>query len=107
MVVIDLVVEDLLAGVDDPPAAREHAVDPVAGMVPEREPDLSALAVFLGEGMLVECPVFLGRPQQETDLIGIEHRIDEQIATCCISGKLFGRKWTATHGRGSVINERE
>ena len=84
---------------------REHAVDPLARVVPERQPNLSALPVVLGERMLVEPPVLLGRPEQEPDLLGVEHRIHQQEAGALVLGKLFGRKRTVTHGRGSVVND--
>ena len=70
---IDLVVEDLLAGVDHPPAAGEHPVDAVARVVPEREPDLSPFAVGLGEGVLIEhLPILAARTEEEPDLLGVE-----------------------------------
>ena len=60
MVVIDLAVEQLLGGVHDGFAAREHAVDGVARVVPEREADRAAFAIGAAEGVLVEGAVLAG-----------------------------------------------
>ena len=92
VVVIDLVVEDLLAGIDHPPAAGEHAVDAVARVVPEREPDPSPFAVVLAEGVLVEGPVLLGRAEQEADLVGVEQRTHQQVAVCARTGRAARRR---------------
>jgi len=97
MIVIDLVVEDLLAGVDDAAAAGEHPVDPLARVVPEREPDLAPLAVGPAEGVGVEGPVLAGRAEQEVDLVGLEQPRGQQRAVAVVAHDLVGRQRTRSH----------
>jgi hypothetical protein len=40
--------------------------------------------------MLVECPVLFGRPEQEPDLLAVEHRLRQQVPRALVQGKLFG-----------------
>src|SRR5690606_9243349 len=50
VIVIDLAFEDRLRRADELLAPREHPIDPLAGMVPERETDGAALTVGLAVG---------------------------------------------------------
>jgi hypothetical protein len=61
VVVVDLVAENAFAGLHDRPAAREHAVDPVAGVVPQRQPYDAPLAVGAAHCVVVESLVLLCR----------------------------------------------
>ena len=70
VVVVDLAAEQLLGRVHDGFAARDHAVDGVARMVPQGEPDRAAFAVGAAEGVLVERAVFAGGLGDEADFFG-------------------------------------
>ena len=69
VVVVHLAAEQLLAAPHHPLAAGEHAVDAVAGVVPERQPHDAALAVGAAEGALVEFVVLLRGAVEEVDFL--------------------------------------
>jgi hypothetical protein len=73
VVVVDLATEQRFGGIDQRAAAREHPVNAVARMVPERETDYAALVVGPAVGVIVERLVVLGRPAQKFDLRLVEH----------------------------------
>src|SRR5439155_5712678 len=77
VVMVDLAVEDLLATSHDPFAAGEHAVDAVAGVVPERQSDHAALAVGAAEGTAIELVVFLGGAAEQRNFLGVEEAAGE------------------------------
>ena len=69
---INLLAQQLLDRIHELVASREHAVNPIAGMVPEGKPDLRAGAVVPAEGMLVEKAVFFGRASEKINLLSIK-----------------------------------
>ena len=72
MVMIRLVVEQLLSGIDHSMAAGEGAVDPLAGVIPKRQANRPAFTIGAAEGVIVKLLVFPGRSMQQVDLFGIE-----------------------------------
>ena len=89
MVVVDLAAEQLLHRIDDAIAAGVHAVDPVAGVVPQCETDSSAFAVSASERLLIHLAVGNSRAAQQLDLLGIKERLDDEIAIVVIGLNLF------------------
>ena len=79
MVVINLSVENLLGGIDDGFAAREHAVDGVTGVVPKGKADNLAAAVVPPEGVVVKGFILLRGTSKQVDFLRIEHAADECI----------------------------
>jgi hypothetical protein len=57
MVVVNLAAEELLGHADDRFGARDHAVDGVGRVVPERQTHGAAFAVGFAVGVLVENAV--------------------------------------------------
>src|SRR5271165_5004124 len=80
MVVINLSVENLLGGVDDGFAAREHAVDGVTGVVPKGQADNLAATVVPSKGVVVKRLILLRGTPKQVDFLRIEHAADECIA---------------------------
>jgi hypothetical protein len=61
-------------------AAREHTVEGVSGMVPQRETDHAAGAVVAAKRVIVERLVFLGRAAKQVNLAGVEHAAGQHVA---------------------------
>src|SRR5690348_25781 len=59
VVMVDLAFQQLLGRVDDGMAAREHPVDSITRMVPQREPYNTAFRVRLTKRVIVESLVLL------------------------------------------------
>jgi hypothetical protein len=73
VVVVDLAPEQGLGRADDALAPGEHAIDPISGVVPERQADRPPLTVGPAEGPLVQFVVFLRGPVQKFDLVAVKH----------------------------------
>src|SRR5271165_4648042 len=80
MVVINLVVENPLGGVNEGFAAREHPVDSVTGVVPKGKADNLAAAVVPSEGVVVKSLILLRGTPKQVDFLRIEHAPDECVA---------------------------
>jgi hypothetical protein len=66
--VIDLAVQDLLHGIDDPATARHHAVNAVAGLIPQRHAHRSTLAVGAALAASIEFAIFTGGATEQVGL---------------------------------------
>ena len=86
---VDLSAQQFLGGVHDPFAARHHAVDGVAWMVPEGQARAPALAVVAAVGMLVERAVLARGASQQGDFIAVEHAAGKNEAVLVISAHLL------------------
>ena len=76
VVMVDFTAEQFLRGLYHPFAAGEHAVNSVAGMVPQRQPHRAAFAVGAAEGAAVEFVVLLGGATEQVDLLRVEKARD-------------------------------
>ena len=88
VVVVDLAFEQFLRRVHDGFAARDHAVDGVARVIPEGEADRAAFAVGATEGVLVEGAVFAGGLAEEADFFGGEHAAGKDVAVAVVVADL-------------------
>ena len=96
---VDLVAQDAFAGLHHRPASREHAVDPVAGVVPERQPDDAALAVGPAQRVVVERLVLLRRAAQEPDLGCMEEPPRKNETVPMIRSERFSGQRSTSHTR--------
>src|SRR4051794_29831175 len=87
-VVVDLAFEQFFRGVYDGFAARDHAVNRVAGMVPEGETDGAPFAIGAAEGVFVEGAVFVGGLVDEADFFGGEHAAGKDVAVAVVIADL-------------------
>src|SRR5262249_31954677 len=93
--------EQFLGGAHHPFAPGEHAVDALAGVVPERQPHLAVLAVGPAERPAVEFVVLLGGTAGQVDLLGVEEVRDQEKTVGVIAGDLFIGEDALRHGRTS------
>ncbi len=89
---IDLIAEQLLHCADNFLAAGDHAVDVVAGMVPERQVRPPALGVFDVHRGRLHAAVRPGRGDEQGDCFGVEEFVHEQVAVILKLSDLLGRK---------------
>ena len=102
VVVIRLVLQQLLHGIHQLVTAREHPVDAIARMIPQREPHHRARAVVLAKGVIVERLVGLARLAQELDFLRIEEPFDDNKAIAVVSGDLFRGEFSGVHKGGGL-----
>src|SRR5262249_54840931 len=102
VVVVHLAAEQLLGGAHHPRAAGEHAVNAVAGVVPQRQPHLAVLAVGPAERPAVELVVLLGGAAEQVDLLGVEETRDQDVTVLVIAGGLLVGQNAWGHGRTSA-----
>jgi hypothetical protein len=99
MVVIDFIAQELFHRVDDPLRARDHAVDVVAGIVPERQ--IGAAPFGIGDGHRVGAHglIVARRREQQLDLGRGEQIFDKQI-TIALEGRYLvsGQSWAGHAG---------
>src|SRR5271165_6497731 len=103
MVVINLVVENPLGGVDDGFAAREHSVDSVTGVVPKGKADNLAAAVVPSEGVVVKGLILLRGTPKQVDFLRIEHPADERVALLPVFSESIWSDGAVGHKRSSYF----
>ena len=103
VVVVHLAAEKPLGRADDPLAPREHPVDPIPRMVPQREPHHAPLAIGPPERVPVELPVLSGGPAEEINLLTVKQSAGNHVALAVILGDLpVGER--LRHGGSSLPN---
>jgi len=102
MVVVHLAVEQPLHGVDDPAAADECAVDIVAQLVANRQPDDSAGAVATARRIARKLSIGPGDLAQQVDLNAVEKALDDQVT---VALELVALRVTQNEGHGRSLGE--
>ena len=85
---VHLAAEKTLGRAHDPFTAREHAVDPIPRMVPERQPHHASLAIGAAERVPVEFSVLTGGSAEEIDLLTVVEAAGDHVALAVILGDL-------------------
>jgi len=85
VVMIDLAANELLDRIDDAPATSHHAVDPVAGMIPEGKADLVSLSVVTRHRRMIESVVGPRRFTEESDFLGGKEAAFDEVSVPVIA----------------------
>src|SRR5208337_2555351 len=104
MVVVHLTAQQLFRRVDEGLTSREHPIQCVAGMVPEREANSPAFSVSSVKGMLIEFPILPGGTPQQADFIFIEHSSHQDKPVSLVFPQLVIVEGALRHKHTSLCN---
>ena len=96
---VNLATQQPLGGANHPLATGEHAVNPVARMIPQGQSHGSALAIGPAIGTLVELMVLLGRAVQQVNLADVEESPGDVKSPFVVGGNGGVIQDSVAHGR--------
>ena len=98
MVVINFSSEELFDRIHDPPATGKSTIDPIPGMIPQREAYFVSLSVIQRGRSGIQRMIGPGRTPEDLDFLFRKERPDDEKSIVPITGDFLLRENTAHLG---------